>query len=212
MSAPAQSQLLRLVAVMRRLRADCPWDAEQTNLSLVHYLVEECLELVEAIEAGDDHDLAEELGDVLLQVVFHAEIAAETGRFDIEQVAGQVCDKLIARHPYVFGTEEVPADLLAAWETRKKSEKGRQSALEGIPQRMSALARAHKVIGRARHHGLGPDLIQVPNSEVDPGQIGVELLALVGRADALGVDPEQALRAAVRELEQRVLVSEAAAI
>lgn len=125
------SQLERLVAVMHRLRTGCPWDAEQTHLSLVRYLVEETLEVVEAIEAGDDDQLSEELGDLLLQVVFHAEIAAETGRFDIEDVAGRIADKLIARHPYVFADAEVPGDLVSSWERNKALEKRRSSALDG---------------------------------------------------------------------------------
>ncbi|MCB0922897.1 MAG: MazG family protein, partial [Actinobacteria bacterium] len=135
---------------MHRLRSGCPWDAGQTHASLVRYLVEETLEVVEAIEAGDDDHLAEELGDLLLQVVFHAEIAAETGRFDIEDVARRIADKLVARHPYVFSDAEVPEDLVGSWERAKAAEKARSSALEGIPERLSALTRAHKVIVRAR--------------------------------------------------------------
>ena len=96
------AELYRLAEVMHRLRTGCPWDASQTHSSLVGYLVEETLEVVEAIEAGTDADLAEELGDLLLQVFFHSEIAAETGRFSVEDVAGRIADKLVARHPYVF--------------------------------------------------------------------------------------------------------------
>ncbi len=114
-----QPELDRLVAVMHRLRTGCPWDAEQTHTSLVRYLVEETLEVVEAIEAGDDAELTEELGDLLLQVVFHAEIASETGRFDIEGVARRISDKLVARHPYVFTDADVPTDLVGSWERAK---------------------------------------------------------------------------------------------
>lgn len=204
-----QPELSRLVAVMHRLRTGCPWDAEQTHASLVRYLVEETLEVVEAIEAGDDTQLVEELGDLLLQVVFHAEIAGESGRFDIEDVARRISDKLIARHPYVFAEAEVPTDLVGSWERAKAVEKGRDSALDGIPHRMSALTRAHKVITRARSHGLAPELIGVAPSELPASELGAEFLRLVGRAEALGVDPEQAARAALRNLEERVRSAEA---
>lgn len=148
-----QPELERLVGVMHRLRAECPWDAEQTHLSLVKYLVEETLEVVEAIEAGSDHDLVEELGDLLLQVVFHAEIAAGESRFDLEDVARGIADKLIARHPYVFSDQPVPDDLLRSWEQRKRAEKGRTSVLDGIPQQLSALTRAAKVLARSDWQG-----------------------------------------------------------
>ncbi len=189
---------------MHRLRTGCPWDAEQTHASLVRYLVEETLEVVEAIEDGDDAQLVEELGDLLLQVVFHAEIASETGRFGIEDVARRISDKLIARHPYVFAEAAVPSDLVGSWERAKAVEKGRDSALEGIPQRMSALTRAHKVIVRARSHGLAPETIGVAPSELPASDLGAEFLRLVGRAEVLGIDPEQAARAALRDLEERV--------
>ena len=202
------SELERLVAVMHRLRSGCPWDAGQTHASLVRYLVEETLEVVEAIEAGDDDHLAEELGDLLLQVVFHAEIAAETGRFDIEDVARRIADKLVARHPYVFSDAEVPEDLVGSWERAKAAEKARSSALEGIPERLSALTRAHKVIVRARSHGMEPDALGVPGSEVAADDLGTEFLRLVGRAEELGLDPEQQARAALRGLEARVREAE----
>ncbi len=147
-------QLERLATVMHRLRRECPWDASQTHESLVHYLIEETLEVVEAIEAGSDTDLREELGDLLLQIYFHSEIAAEEGRFDLEQVAAQISDKLIARHPYVFADTAVPDDLNASWERAKAAEKGRASVLDGIPERMSALSRAKKILSRAADHGL----------------------------------------------------------
>jgi len=199
-----QPQLQRLVEVMHALRRECPWDAEQTHASLVGYLVEETLEVVEAIEDGDDPALVEELGDLLLQVVFHAEIAAEQHRFTMEDVARGIADKLVARHPYVFADEPVPDDLLASWEQRKRVEKGRTSALDGIPHRMSALTRAGKVIGRTGWHGTDTDALLT-----DPGEdIGRRILALVAEAQAAGVDAEQATRAAVRELEQRILEAE----
>lgn len=197
-------QVVRLIEVMHALRRGCPWDAEQTHESLVHYLIEEALETVEAIESGSDEHLAEELGDLLLQVVFHAEIAAETGRFDIEDVAGRIADKLVARHPYVFAGDEVPADLLSSWEQAKAVEKGRNSALDGIPERLSSLSRAHKVMARARSHGYPPQEWGVVAAEVTEGELGEEVLRLVARAEALGVDPEQLTRQALRELEGRL--------
>jgi XTP/dITP diphosphohydrolase len=195
-------QLSRLAAVMHRLRQECPWDANQTHESLVRYLVEETLEVVEAIEDGDDH-LAEELGDLLLQVFFHAEIAAETGRFDIEMVAGGICDKLIARHPYVFGDEAIPEDLMSSWEQAKAVEKQRSSVLEGIPEQLSALSRADKVLSRAGSRGVAI-LIDTTNAPSAEAELGEAFVVLVARAQELGVDAEQVARIAVRELESRV--------
>jgi XTP/dITP diphosphohydrolase len=133
---------------MARLRQECPWDAQQTHRSLVQYLIEETAETVEAIELADQDHLREELGDLLLQVIFHAQIASEEAPgFTVEDVARGIADKLISRHPYVFATAEVPVDLHYTWEQRKAAEKGRTSALQGIPdQQLSALARAHKII------------------------------------------------------------------
>lgn len=202
-------ELERLVAVMSRLRQACPWDAQQTHRSLVQYLIEEAAETVEAIESGDRDHLREELGDLLLQVIFHAEIAAEADPgFDVEDVARGIADKLVARHPYVFATAEVPGDLHFSWEQRKALEKGRTSALQGIPEQLPALARAHKIISRARSRRVD---LELPDAPVTEDQVGAELLALVARAQAHGVDPDQALRDAVRQLEQRVRQAEAAA-
>lgn len=199
---PKLPEVTRLVTVMATLRQQCPWDRQQTHRSLVPYLVEETAEVVEAVEAGTEADLVEELGDLLLQVVFHAEIAAG---FDLEAVAGGIADKLVARHPHVFTDEEAPADLHGVWEQRKAVEKGRTSALQGIPEPLSALARATKVVSRSRHHGVALDL---PADPVDAGTVGTEIVALAARAQASGVDPEQAVRDAVRGLEQRVREAE----
>ncbi|MEZ5129302.1 MAG: MazG family protein [Micropruina glycogenica] len=190
---------------MHRLRRECPWDAEQTHESLVGYLVEESLEVVEAIEDGSDAALVEELGDLLLQVVFHAEIAAQQGRFTIDDVARGIADKLIARHPYVFADADVPDDLLASWEQRKRAEKGRTSALDGIPDRMSALTRAGKVLARAGSHGVPV------STDASAADIGERMLALVVEANDQGIDAEQATRAAVRRLEQRIVQAESTA-
>ncbi len=209
MDAARPAELYRLAEVMHRLRSGCPWDASQTHASLVGYLVEETLEVVEAIEDGSDDDLAEELGDLLLQVFFHSEIAAETGRFTVDDVAGRIADKLVARHPYVFADGSVPDDLVSSWERAKAAEKSRSSVLDGIPERMSALTRTAKVLSRAASHGLDPDRLVAPAEQVSAERIGEELLALVARARELGVDAEQAARASLRSLEERVRETEA---
>jgi XTP/dITP diphosphohydrolase len=194
-------QFRRLVAVMHALREGCPWDREQTHGSLLHYLVEETAEVVDAVEIGSDDDLREELGDLLLQIAFHSEIASERAAFDIDDVARGISDKLIARHPHVFAGEKAPDDLNAVWEQRKKAEKKRDSSLDGIPVSLPVLARANKVIIRARSHDVPLDL---PTEPIDAATVGTELLALASRAQASGIDPEQALRAALRELETSI--------
>ena len=213
---PAHPELERLVAVMATLREQCPWDAQQTHRSLVPYLVEETCEVVEAVEGLPGESVAgagqaaahlkEELGDLLLQVVFHAELASEVDDgFDLEDVASGISDKLIARHPHVFAAEEAPSDLHGVWEQRKAKEKGRTSALEGIPERLSALSRASKIIGRSRSHRVPLDL---PTEEIDAISLGHQIVALVARAQATGIDAEQAVREAVRDLEADVRSAE----
>lgn len=193
--------MARLVSVMDQLRSPggCPWDAEQTHESLVKHALEETYELIEAIEDGTREDLREELGDVLLQVVFHARVATEhpTDPFDIDDVAHTVADKLIERHPHVFadGGETLSAqDTHARWERIKKETKGRESVMDGIPVAQPALARAQKVITRATRAGL---------TVHDPAGVGIgeQLLELVARAQAEGVDAEAALRQATRDYE-----------
>jgi len=208
---PDLAELARLVEVMATLRARCPWDASQTHRSLVPYLVEEALEVVEAIEVGDRADLLEELGDLLFQVVFHAEIAGESADgFGLGAVAAGVADKLVARHPHVFAPDPTvaggsPAEVLAAldrgWEERKAVEKGRRSVLEGIPDQLSALAKATKIIARSRARSVP---VALPDAPVTAGELGEQVLDLVARAQASGIDAEQAVRDAVRELEDRV--------
>ncbi len=202
MSADAgEDELRRLVTVMHALRQGCPWDMEQTHASLLHYLVEETAEVVDAVETGTDDDLREELGDLLLQIAFHSEIASERGAFDIEDVARGISDKLIARHPHVFAGEGAPEDLNAVWEQRKKVEKKRESSLDGIPVSLPVLARVNKVIMRARSHDVP---LSLPTEPIDAAAVGTELLALASRAQASGIDPEQALRAALRDLEASI--------
>jgi XTP/dITP diphosphohydrolase len=197
------AEVVRLAEVMAVLREHCPWDAQQTHRTLVQYLLEEALETVEAIESGDDAHLREELGDLLLQVVFHAEIDPA---FDLDDVARGIADKLVARHPHVFASDAVPADLHHTWEQRKAVEKGRTSALQGIPEQLSALARAHKIIARSRSRRVP---LSLPDEPVEADVLGREVLALVARAQAHGIDPEQAVRDAVRTLEQQVRDAEA---
>jgi XTP/dITP diphosphohydrolase len=201
------SRLLDLVAVMDRLRSTggCPWDAEQTHESLVPFLVEEAHELVEAIETGDRPHIQEELGDVLLQVAFHARVAQEDPEspFGIDDVAGGIVDKLVRRHPHVFadGDALTKEELAASWDEIKAAEKPhRSSPLDGIPAGLPALARANKATGRLDQAGLGDLTIAAAQG----GGVGPKLLALVLEAHKAGVDPEAALRAVVRELETAV--------
>jgi XTP/dITP diphosphohydrolase len=199
------NQLERLRRVMARLRVDCPWDAEQTHESLLNHLIEETCEVVDAVEAGTDDDLREELGDVLLQVYFHSQIATDEGRFTLDDVARSVADKLVRRHPHVFSDEAVPEDMWANWEQRKAAEKGRTSALDGIAESMSVIARAHKVASRSRSHGVTVDL---PSEPIDEDSVGEQILALVARAQASGVDADAATRKALRRLESTIKSAE----
>ena len=200
-----RGQLARLREVTDTLRVQCPWDARQTHRSLVTHLVEETCEVVDAIEAGSDEELCEELGDLLLQVYFHARIAEDEGRFDLDDVAAGIADKLISRHAWVFGSEEVPKDLRRTWEQRKRDEKGRTSSLEGIAQSLSSLARTQKVISRARAHAVAVDL---PDEPITAEEVGQQVQALVARAQASGVDADAAVRAALRQLESRITEAE----
>ena len=156
----ATPELTRLVAVMARLRGPggCAWDAEQTHESLVRYLIEETAELVEAIESGDSAAMREELGDVLYQVLFHADLAAATGEgFDLEDVAAATAAKMIGRHPHVFGdTAAADAEaVVGVWEEQKRREKAdRTSVLDGVPMTMPSLLLAEKLLGRAARVGL----------------------------------------------------------
>jgi XTP/dITP diphosphohydrolase len=207
-------ELDELIAVLERLRAPggCVWDREQTHASLVQYLIEETFELVDAIETGDRDELVEELGDVLYQVIFHADIAAEAGEFTLEDVARHMREKMVARHPHVFGdvVADTSADVMASWEQIKSVEKAhRTSVLEGIPQGMPSLALADKVLGRAAKVGVSrPATASIPSTEEE---LGAELLATVVAAKAAGFDSERALRGALRALQDEVREAEAVA-
>jgi XTP/dITP diphosphohydrolase len=211
------SRLLDLVEVMDQLRQHCPWDREQTHRSLVRYLVEESYETLEAIEAGDRDHLREELGDLMLQVMFHSRIAAEhpDDPWTVDDVAADIVEKLVRRHPHVFagldvaGVDEVDAN----WETIKSAEKQRSSVLEGIPTGMPALSLAEKVLGRAGRVGLEASDVAdsaAPESGDPSDDLGTRLLGLVAKARADGVDPEQALRDAVRRASETIQAAEAA--
>ncbi|WP_129312000.1 nucleoside triphosphate pyrophosphohydrolase [Streptomyces sp. L2] len=199
------ARLLDLVQVMDRIRAECPWSSRQTHLGLAKYGIEEAYELVEAIEAGDRDELREELGDVLLQVVFHSRIAEEDpdAPFSIDDVAGGIVAKLIHRHPHVFGEEtaETPEEVKAHWLRTKAEEKRRTSVTEGVPLGQPGLALTAKLASRARTAHLD---VPLPQGE----GIGYELLALAARAEAEGVDPEAALRAAARVYRDAIRAAE----
>ena len=208
----------QLIAVLEYLRAPggCAWDAEQTHESLVQYLVEESHELIEAIEHGSREDMLEELGDVLYQVLFHADIAAASAehRFTIEDVAAATTAKMVGRHPHVFGdvVADTAEDVAANWETWKRQQKpARTSVLDGVPAGLPALARAEKVLGRA--HGVSAEIAVDENEPALEGEaeLGHRLLSLVAAGRAQGLDAERALRAAVRDLESRIRAAESSA-
>lgn len=216
-AAPVAGELQRFSALVRTLRERCPWDREQTHRSLTRHLVEETYEVVEAIENLDEETgegyehLAEELGDLLFQVMFHATLAAEQGAFTLADVARGVHAKLVGRHPHVFGDVHAgdAATVLRNWEDIKRDEKGRASVFDGIPAALPALLRALKVQRKAEVLGMGPELSageaeattdEPPPDQPSPDQpsrdpIGPGLFALVAAARRLDVDPEAALRA-----------------
>jgi XTP/dITP diphosphohydrolase len=212
---------------MDRLRAPggCAWDAQQTHASLVKHLLEEAYEAAEAIERGDRADLREELGDVLLQVVFHASNASQdpADPFDLDDLAEAVADKLVRRHPQIFAADQ-PQDLPAEesyrrWDQIKAAEKARASVLDGIPAAQSPLARAQKVFARARRAGLGlafevegdraascvGDVPMDDAARLGRGSaLGERLAALAAEADAAGVDAEAELRGVIRRVEDNI--------
>ena len=214
------ARLLDLVEVMDRLRSPggCPWDAAQTHESLVPYLVEEAYEAAEALESGDRHAVREELGDVLLQVVFHARVGQEhpDDPFDVDDVAAGIVAKLVRRHPHVFAEAGAAGESTGAdggepaaghtaeqvqerWDVLKAQEKQRASVLDGIPLALPALARADKVLSRVER--AAPEPAEALTAVDDP--VAAELLDVVRRARVAGVDAEAALRQALREVEQR---------
>ena len=193
---------------MDKLRSPggCPWDAEQDHASLLKYLLEESYEFIESVEDNNRQAMQEELGDLLLQVYFHSRMAEEdaTQPFNIEDVAKSVADKLIRRHPHVFAGASVNSseDVLENWEKQKAAEKGRTSAIDGVPLAQPALPLATKVIYRLNK--LNYDLpisepLSLP-SEINQDQFGQILLGLISQAVEKGLDPEAALRGATKTL------------
>ena len=227
--APLGARLLELVAIMDRLRVECPWDARQTHASLAPYLLEETYEAIEALEAEDLGALREELGDVLLQVLFHARVAAErtdgTG-FTIDDVADGIAGKLVRRHPHVFGEVIVSGadEVKQNWDAIKAAEReaaggSAGSVLDGVPFGQPALALAAALQRRAARAGVPAELADLADRSrpgdpsgaeprrpgaVTPGEIGAELFALVARAREACLDPELELRAAARGYRDRV--------
>jgi XTP/dITP diphosphohydrolase len=211
-SALPGGELLTLVSVMDTLRRNCPWDARQTHESLAPYLIEESYEALDALESGDRAALGEELGDVLLQVMFHSRVAAErtdgTG-FTVDDVADGIVAKLVRRHPHVFGDVTVSGadDVTRNWDAIKAAERatgdGPGSALDGVPFGQPALALAAQLQLRAERAGIPPHLA-VPGGPEEGSRLGAELFELVAQARAAGLDPELELRAAARRYAGQV--------
>lgn len=199
-----------LLDVMAKLRSPegCPWDREQDHKSLRFHAVEEVYELIDAIEAGDDHEMLEELGDLLLQVVFHCQLARERGAFDFEQVAQTITDKLIRRHPHVFGDVKVNGvdEVWTNWEQIKRAEKAgthraRPSALDGIPKYLPALLRAEKLVKKARKHDL---LDKKSEYRTNRQAIGRQLFELASHAQSKGWSAEELLRKQLQTEERKL--------
>ena len=228
------SSLERAVEVMDRLRSPggCPWDAAQTHRSLTRYLLEEAYEVIEAIETDDLALLREELGDLLLQVLFHARLTQELPpeqAFGIEEIAADLADKLVRRHPHVFDGADAgsPDQLNETWERQKIAEKRRTSCVDGVPLDQPALALSAKLVARADRAGLGA--VRPADSSdgadradgsdgadradgdagADSDDIGRRLLALVREAVAAGIDPESALRRTARDYREALVRAEA---
>jgi tetrapyrrole methylase family protein/MazG family protein len=217
----------RLMEIMRRLRAPggCPWDAEQTHESLKRYLLEECYEVIEAIDTNDPALLKEELGDLMLQPVFHAAIAEETGGFTMDEVLDTICDKLVRRHPHVFGDQVVKSasEQVANWERIKKKEKGdeRKSALSGVPPHLPALLKAQKITEKAARVGFDwervdqvfakvleelkefEETMEARDQERMEAELGDLLFAIVNLGRFLALDPEEALRKTIDRFSRR---------
>jgi len=220
-------QFNQVMSIMRRLRAPggCPWDAEQTHESLKRYLLEESYEVLEAIDSGSDELLKEELGDLLLQPVFHAAIAEERGAFTMEDVLASLSDKLIRRHPHVFGDQVITDSeaQIANWEKIKKTEKGeeRRSALSGIPPHLPALMKAQKITEKASRVGFDWEHVDQVMAKVleelhefeeamEQGrqdrmeaELGDLLFAIVNLGRFLALDPEEALRKTIARFQNR---------
>lgn len=214
------SELIRLRQVMDKLRSPggCPWDAEQDHSSLLKFLLEESYEFIEAVEDNDRDAMQEELGDLLLQVYFHSRMAEEDKNqpFNIEDVAKGVADKLIRRHPHVFSDAVVgsSSEVLENWEAQKAVEKGRTSAIDGVPLAQPALALVSKLLYRASKSNYQlpkAESVKLPD-EMNQDQFGDLLLSLISQAVDKGLDPEAALRGAAKTLITQIKAHEAGRI
>lgn len=225
---PLAPEMGRLDQLVRVLRAKCPWDRQQTHQSLTRYLLEETYEVLEAIDELDYEHLEEELGDVLFQVFFHSVLAAEEGQFSVADVARTVHDKLVARHPHVFGdvVAATADDVAKNWEQIKRAEKGRSGAMDGIPANLPALLYAHKVGRKAAAVGFDWDsaegalgkvseelaeLVAEVGTPAAAEELGDLLFAVVNVSRHLHIDPEASLRAATVKFRRRFSVMEALA-
>jgi MazG family protein len=219
---PAIEDLLKVMAKLRS-PTGCPWDREQTHLTLRRHAIEEVYELIDAIEARDDHGMAEELGDLLLQVVFHCQLARERGAFDFEKVTRHLLDKLIRRHPHVFGTTKVKNvnEVWVNWEKIKRAEKhgtrhARHSALDGIPKHLPALLRVEKLLKKARKarlldSGVGPRYRAVQTNQGRTAgrphrksEVAKELFELAAFAQSCGWCAEELLSAETKRQERQL--------
>jgi len=203
---PAIEQLLQVMAKLRSPKG-CPWDREQDHQSLRRHAIEEVYELIDAIEAHDDHEMAEELGDLLLQVVFHCQLARERGAFNFEKVTQTLVDKLIRRHPHVFGATKVKNvdEVWANWEKIKRSEKEgthleRKSAFDGIPRYLPALLRAEKLIKKAQKADLAK--ASAAKGKTNKAAMAAELFELATQAQGRGWCAEELLASEVKKRER----------
>lgn len=205
------SAVEELLRVMRKLRSPtgCPWDREQSHQSIRFHAVEEVYELMDAIEAGDDREMLEELGDLLLQVVFHCQLGRERGAFDLEQVARHVTEKLIRRHPHVFGNAKVKdvAAVWTQWEIIKRAEKAgtkhaRPSAFDGIPKHLPALLRVEKLVKKARKAGIALDREPKRANSLSRSAMAKELFRLASQAQQCGWSPEALVRSEAKRREK----------
>ena len=206
---PAIDDLLKVMAKLRSPKG-CPWDREQSHLTLRRHAIEEVYELIDAIETGDDHEMAEELGDVLLQVVFHCQLATERGAFDFEKVCRVLVDKLIRRHPHVFGTTKVKNvdEVWANWEKIKRGEKSgthreRKSAFDGIPKHLPALLRAEKLLKKARKVKLVAEG-EKSKRKLSRAAVAKELFELASFAQAHGWCAEELLAGELKKRERQL--------
>jgi tetrapyrrole methylase family protein / MazG family protein len=212
---PIAAEVARFAELVRTLRERCPWDREQTHRTLTRHLLEETYEVLEAIEnldepGGAEH-LEEELGDLLFQVVFHATLAAEDGAFTLADVATGIHDKLVRRHPHVFGTveAETAGQVISNWEQIKREEKGRASIMDGIPGDLPSLLYAHKVQRKAASAGVEAAPVPVDGMSADTDEeVGALLFGVVALARRAGVDPESALRATTARFRDDFMASE----